>query len=172
MKFKILVLPKFTKLTVKQQGQLSIKWPKVELALENYLKKNQHFKGVKDVSLVLTLCGKAKIKNLNREYRAKDKVTDVLSFGVHENLRPDLGPFDQNLPVMELGDIFICREVAKKQASEFQISYEMEVLHQLVHGFLHLLGFDHELSLSEEKIMEKEEAKLVKTIYKNLGYSK
>ncbi len=172
MKFKILVLPKFTKLTVKQQGQLSIKWPKVEIAFENYLKKNPHFKGVKEVSLVLTLCGRAKIKTLNREYRAKDKVTDVLSFGVHENLRPDLGPFPKNLPVLELGDIFICREVAKSQAKEFQISYEMEVIHQLVHGFLHLLGFDHEISLKEEKVMEKEEAKLVNKIYKNLGYIK
>jgi probable rRNA maturation factor len=172
MKFKILVLPKFTKLRVKQQGQLSIKWTKVELAFENYLKQNKHFKGVKEVSLVLTLCGRTKIKTINREYRAKDKVTDVLSFGVHENLRPDLGPFVKNLPQLELGDIFICREVAKAQAVEFEITYEMEILHQLVHGFLHLLGFDHEISLKEEKLMEKEEAKLVNKIYKNLGYIK
>ncbi len=172
MKFKILVLPKFTKITAKQQGQLSIKWTKVELVFEDYLKKNKHFKEVKEVALVLTLCGKTKIKTLNREYRNKDKITDVLSFGVHENLRPDQGPFLKNLPQMELGDIFICREVAKVQAAEFEISYEMEVLHQLVHGFLHLLGFDHELSEKEEMIMEKEEAKLVKKIYKNLGYIK
>jgi probable rRNA maturation factor len=137
-----------------------------------YLSKNQHFIGVKEVAVNLTLCGKTRIKSLNREYRSKDKVTDVLSFGVHENLRPDFKRKIKNPPVINLGDIFICREVAEKQAMEFGISDEQEILHLAIHGFLHLLGFDHEISLKEEKIMELEEAHLVNTVYKKLGYKK
>jgi probable rRNA maturation factor len=152
--------------------EFSLDLQKIEKVFESFLKTNEHMKGVKEAYLNLTLCGNAKIKTLNREYRGKDKATDVLSFGVQENLRPDLGPFIKNLPVLEIGDIFICKEVARKQAKEFSITYEMEILHLMVHGFLHLLGFDHELSLKEEEIMEDYEQKLVKKIYKALGFEK
>lgn len=135
-----------------------------------FLAKNPHFKGVKLVSINLTLCGKTKIKSLNANYRSLNKVTDVLSFGVHENLRPDTKLKLKNPPILNLGDIFICKEVATKQAREFDISYEQEILHLATHGFLHLLGFDHEISLKEEKIMESYETELIKTIYKKLGY--
>ena len=137
-----------------------------------FLSKNPHFKAVKLVTLNLTLCGKTKIKNLNHDYRSIDKVTDVLSFGVHENLRPDIKQKQNNPPILDLGDIFICKDVAAKQAREFDISYEQEIFHLATHGFLHLLGFDHELSLKEEKIMEAYEAELIKIIYKKLGYKK
>lgn len=142
----------------------------VEAVFSKFLVKNPHFKSVKIVSLNLTLCGKTKIKSLNTKYRAISKVTDVLSFGVHENLRPDYKK-KQVLPFeIELGDIFICKEVATKQAKEFDISYEQELFHLLTHGFLHLLGFDHEISPKEEKIMESHEAEIIKMIYKKLGY--
>lgn len=137
--------------------------------LLKFLSKNPHFKGVKVVTLNLTLCGKTKIRSLNNDYRSIDKVTDVLSFGVHENLRPDVKQKQKNPPVLDLGDIFICKEVAAKQAREFVISYEQEILHLAIHGFLHLLGFDHEISLKEEKIMEAYEVELIKSIYKKLG---
>lgn len=169
MKFNIVLHSNSTASKAKQKASLSIDFEEIESVLLQYAKKNPHLKGVKEIFLNVTLCGNTKIKSLNREYRNKDKVTDVLSFGVHENLRPDLGPFLANLPELELGDIFICKEVAKKQAHEFDITYEMEVIHLLVHGFLHLLGYDHEISEKEEMIMEKEEAKLVKSIYKKLG---
>ena len=144
----------------------------LEQVFFKFLSKNPHFKAVKVISLNLTLCGKTKIKSLNSEYRSINKVTDVLSFGVHENLRPDKKPVTKNLPELELGDIFICREVALKQASVFGISYQEEILHPATHGFLHLLGFDHEISLKEEKIMDSYEEILVNTIYKKLGYKK
>jgi probable rRNA maturation factor len=134
-----------------------------------FLAKNPHFKSVNEVSMNLTLCGKIKIKNLNNKFRAKNKITDVLSFGVHENLRPDKKPFFKNSPFLDLGDIFICKEIAVKQSKMFEISYEQEVLHLATHGFLHLLGFDHEISLKEEKIMESNEDALIKAIYKKLG---
>jgi len=138
------------------------------VVMTQYLKKNPHFAGVQDVTLTLTLCGRTKIKTLNRTYRNKDKVTDVLSFPIYENLRPDKKVKEKNLPQMDLGDLIICREVAKAQSKEFKVTYPQEIIHLIVHGFLHLLGFDHEVSLKEEVIMEKEEAKLVRAVYKKL----
>ena len=132
------------------------------------LAKNPHFAGVKEVRVSLTLCGKTKIKSLNRDYRQKDKVTDVLSFPVYGNLRPDKKPFQKNLSQMDLGDIVICKEKAFSQAREFEITYEQEVVHLAVHGFLHLLGFDHEISDKEEKLMEVFENELVGQIYKKI----
>lgn len=120
------------------------------------------------VELRLVLCGTNKIKNLNRDYRGIDKVTDVLSFPVHEELRKgQRGPL---LPgPIAFGDIYICREVAERQAANFAISYRHEVIHLFIHGFLHLLGFDHEISQKEEDIMFSYEDKLVKSIYNKLN---
>lgn len=140
----------------------------MEKSFSAFLSKNPHFKGVKVVSISMTLCGRTKIRSLNREYRQKDYATDVLSFPVYENLRPDKKPGAKNLPEMELGDLVICKEIAKSQAREFGITYEQEIIHLAVHGFLHLLGFDHEISVKEEKIMEKYESELVNKIYKKL----
>lgn len=140
----------------------------LEKRFAHFLAKNPHFKGVQDVSISMTLCGKRKIQTMNQKYRNIDKATDVLSFPVFQNLRPDKLSKEKNLPQIELGDLIICKEVAKSQARKFQISYEQELIHLAVHGFLHLLGFDHELSLKEEKIMEKYEADLVSKIYKKL----
>ncbi len=140
----------------------------MEKSFAAFLGKNPHFKGVKAVSISMTLCGRTKIRSLNREYRQKDYATDVLSFPVYENLRPDKKVRAKNLPEMELGDLVICKEIAKSQAREFGITYEQEIIHLAVHGFLHLLGFDHEISVKEEKIMEKYESELVNKIYKKL----
>lgn len=137
--------------------------------MEQFLKKNSHFDGVKEVTMTLTLCGKTRIRTLNRQYRQKDKITDVLSFPVHENLRPDKKNRQKNLAHLDLGDLVICREKAFSQAKEFEITYEQEIVHLAVHGFLHLLGFDHEISPKEEKIMEKYEQDLVGKVYKKLA---
>lgn len=142
--------------------------PVVEKTFEEYLKKNPNLKGVKEVTITLTLCGKAKIKKLNKEYRDKDYATDVLSFPVYENLRPDKKSKEKALPQLELGDLVICKDVAKTQAKEFGITYVQEVIHLASHGFLHLLGFDHEISVREEKIMQGQEDQLVQKIYKRL----
>ena len=140
----------------------------LQTVLAKNLTKNPHFAGVKEVSVTMTLCGRAKIKKLNREYRQKDYVTDVLSFPVYDNLRFDKKPKSKNLTQMDLGDMVICKEKAFSQAREFEITYEQEIVHLAVHGYLHLLGFDHEISAKEEKIMEGYENELVGLVYKKL----
>ena len=113
----------------------------------------------------LTICGKSRIRTLNRTYRKKDRATDVLAFPLHENLRFEKAPLSE-API-NLGDIYICRDIAAGQAQDFKISYEWEVVRLFVHGWLHLLGYDHELSAKEEALMASEEKKLLEEICKN-----
>ncbi|MDH5581301.1 MAG: rRNA maturation RNase YbeY [Bdellovibrionales bacterium] len=117
----------------------------------------------KKLSISLLICGKHKIKKLNKLHRKKDKITDVLSFPQYENLRK--GPRkDEFNPTGELhvGDIVICKEVALKQSKELEHSLEQEIVALFLHGFLHLLGYDHEKSTKEEKVMFGLEDKVIK----------
>ena len=75
------------------------------------------------------------IRALNRDYRGKDSATDVLSFPVSSDLAIGDGHF--------LGDIAICLDVAKQQAIDYGHSLERELSFLVVHGLLHLLGYDH-----------------------------
>lgn len=114
------------------------------------------------LQLSLTLCGNEKIRRLNHRFRGKLKTTDVISLQYLEELEEieqASGPFD-----LHLGDIFICREVAKRQANKFKIRFEEEFTHLLVHGALHVLGYDHERSREDELIMEKKEQALLKRV--------
>lgn len=99
----------------------------------------------------LLICGDQKIRKLNRDYRSKDKVTDVLSFPAHESLRLSFAPGE----MVHLGDLAISLPQARRQAKEFSIGLWDEFIHLFFHGLIHLLGYDHEVSLKEEKIMQK-----------------
>lgn len=77
-----------------------------------------------------------RMRKLNREFRGKDSTTDVLSF----RFEPDEFETDEN----SLGDIVISVEQAKKQASENDLALETEIKQLILHGILHLCGFDHE----------------------------
>lgn len=112
----------------------------------------------KSVSVSLMICGDSKIKELNRSYRNKDKVTDVLSFPANEDLRKT----KSTEPNLFLGDLAICHSRTKKQAKEFKITYMEEFIHLFFHGIIHLIGYDHEISESEERLMESWEQKALK----------
>jgi probable rRNA maturation factor len=139
--------------------------------LQNHLKKAlmacQHLFGKgQEAEITLVFCGVKKIRTLNRDFRKKDKKTDVLSFPIFSSLRKEHKEFvPQGL--INLGDIFICKEVAAKQAEEFNISLEEEIVHLFIHGLLHLYGYDHEVSPKEEKLMFSLEEKLVKKTFLN-----
>ena len=93
------------------------------------------------------------IQELNRTYRDKDAVTDVLSFPQFE----DLSELDE-LEEICLGDVVICLERAKEQAEEFGHSLEREILYLYVHSIYHLLGYDHETDEEKEEMRQLEEA--------------
>lgn len=104
--------------------------------------------------LSLVLCDDAFIRPLNRDYRDKDAPTDVLSFAMQEG--DDLLADD---PV--LGDLVISVETATRQAAEQGHDVDAELRVLLVHGLLHLLGYDHEVDEEEAAEMRAAEAKLL-----------
>lgn len=112
--------------------------------------------------LNLNICDDKRIIQLNSEYRGKDKITDVLSFPLQENIRNQ--EFEKMIPELELGDIYVCESICLKQSEEFTLSYQEEFIHLTLHGFLHLCGYDHEISNEEEKLMESLEEKLINLI--------
>lgn len=122
----------------------------------------------KDVYVSINFVSDEEIQRLNREFRNIDKVTDVLSFPdlnktPNEKLKKfrKLADFDTNL--LFLGDIVISKNVAKKQAREYEHSLKREVCFLALHGFLHLLGFDH-IKEEDEKIMTKLQNKILSEV--------
>jgi probable rRNA maturation factor len=113
---------------------------------------------LEELHVSLLICGDARIRELNREHRNKDKITDVLSFPAHEDMRKTLLK-DKTL---FLGDLAICHQQTKRQARKFDIRYMDEFIHLFFHGMIHLLGYDHEISVKEEKLMEKWEQEALK----------
>lgn len=89
------------------------------------------------------------IQDINKNYRNIDRVTDVISFALEDNKTIEL---DHRL----LGDIYICYERSKEQAIEYNHSLMREVSFLMIHGLLHLLGYDH-MEEDEEKIMFKKQ---------------
>jgi probable rRNA maturation factor len=109
-----------------------------------------------EITVSIVLCKREVIKELNITYRNKDKETDVLSFVYdNEGIPLDAESF--------FGEIIICPDVAKEQASQYSNDYNSEIKRLLVHGILHLAGYDHEAGDEEEKIMfEKQDELLLK----------
>ncbi|KAG2691909.1 hypothetical protein I3760_08G028000 [Carya illinoinensis] len=112
--------------------------------------------GFENVELSLLLCNDEFICKLNKEWRDEDHPTDVLSMSQHA---PEL-----KLPILMLGDIVISVETAARQAEERGHTLLDEIRILMVHGLLHLLGFDHEISEEAEAEMEKEEERLLKSL--------
>ncbi|MEY8297663.1 MAG: rRNA maturation RNase YbeY [Emergencia timonensis] len=92
------------------------------------------------------------IRNLNREYRDTDKVTDVLSFPQFDDLDeiPEFGEIC-------LGDVVICKDRALEQAEEFGHSFEREIIYLFTHSILHLLGYDHMEEDEKKEMRQREE---------------
>lgn len=81
-----------------------------------------------------------KIQELNRTYRGKDAVTDILSFGEYT----DTVAFEQDREsAVFLGELFFCQDVIAEAAKEDQVTTEHEMIYVFSHGVLHLLGYDH-----------------------------
>lgn len=86
------------------------------------------------------------IHTLNREFRGKDKPTDVLSFSLIEGGKAQISP--------SLGDLVISIDTAARQAKTYKVTLSQEILRLMIHGTLHLFGYDH------EKVPKKEAAKM------------
>jgi len=113
--------------------------------------------GVSPAELSILLVDNQQIQELNRTWRGKDRPTDVLAFSQRE------GEFaDPKDPL--LGDIVISVEQAKKQAEEHKHSLEDELDLLLIHGILHLLGYEHERGGWQARKMRQKEKELLKSL--------
>ena len=108
-----------------------------------------------ELSIVLT--GDAEIRELNKSYRGKDKATNVLSFPLIDFTSPTFGPQET-----ALGDLVLSFDTIEKEAKEQNKSFAHHLQHLLVHGCLHLLGYDHEED-QEAATMEALEAEILAT---------
>lgn len=100
----------------------------------------------------------AEIQELNATYRSYDQPTDVLAFAALENLADDARPPVQwQTDPVELGDIIISQETARRQAPEHQHSLKQELAWLASHGLLHLLGWDHPDAASLEQMLHQQD---------------
>ncbi len=120
---------------------------KVPLELmEKVIKKTEERLNIEDSIVSITIVDNERIHEINREYRGIDRPTDVISFAfMDEDINPENG-------LTNLGEIYISIEKARVQAKEYGHSFERELCFLLVHGLLHLLGYDH-MEKEEEKVM-------------------
>jgi probable rRNA maturation factor len=118
---------------------------KIALAILTAVEKSK-------MELSVALVGDREMRPLNAKYRKKNKTTDVLSF-----------PADPALPAQVglLGDVIISVEQARRQARDRKTPLKIEMVTLLIHGILHLLGYDHERSQRQAKIMATLEQKLL-----------
>ncbi|ASS96182.1 rRNA maturation RNase YbeY [Peribacillus simplex] len=105
----------------------------------------------KDTELSVTFVDNDRIREINKEYRHKDSATDVISFALEEMGENEVEIVGAEMPRM-LGDIIISIERTKEQAEEYGHSFDRELGFLALHGFLHLLGFDH-MNEEDEKVM-------------------
>ncbi len=121
---------------------------KTENGSQNMGNGKRKTEGDWEVSIVLT--DDEQIQQLNKQYRHVDSPTDVLAFAMREGIDADLNPH-------LLGDIVISVQTAHQQALDVGHSLDIELALLAVHGMLHLLGYDHEISDEATVMREKEE---------------
>ena len=142
----------------------SINWKKklkntdlfINKVLKNFPKKYQ-FNG-KKVILTVLLSNNKKIKQLNKKFRKKDKPTDILSFPLGKKISKS---------IIYLGDIIISYDFINKPKSLNIFQFKDKLAKIFIHGFLHLVGFDH-IKVSEFKKMNKEELKIYNLVKKKI----
>jgi probable rRNA maturation factor len=120
--------------------------------------------GCKNFQISILITDDQDIQEINKNYRNIDKPTNVLSFPMD----------DENMVipgVKILGDLVISEDTAIKEAETAQISLDQRISQLLVHGILHLFGYDHEISDKEDEKMTKKSIELISLIEKDTNLS-
>jgi len=131
---------------------------KLEKAVEQAATAAFTYGGYDYFEIAILFTTRKGIKQLNRDYRNIEKVTDVISFPSTDSFKGDDGFF---------GDIAISSAVAKKQARLYHQTFLREVAFLVIHGCLHLLGYDH-ITEQEEKKMRQAQREILKQIEESL----
>jgi rRNA maturation RNase YbeY len=124
-----------------------LKWVREILLMQKY----------REGEVAIIFVNDRRIQKYNRDYRHKDRPTDVLSFPMLEGVGGDLHP-------QFLGDVMISLQMVEKEARLYQRSPARQLLILLIHGLLHLIGYDHERSPQEAKRMNRREKYILKKL--------
>ncbi len=108
-----------------------------------------------NIAITIIICDNSYIRKINRVYRKKDKSTDVIAFAYRENPFPKIKRGQETL-----GDIYISLEKASENAEGYGSGLSEELRRLIAHGILHLIGYDHEKSKKDKKMMEKKEEEI------------
>ena len=122
----------------------------LKVLLENAAKDE----GLDNILFNVIIIDNSKIRELNKNYRNIDRETDVISFALEDDKTFNLEE------IRVLGDIYISVEKARAQALEYGHSFKRELSFLAIHGFLHLLGYDH-METEEEEIMFKKQEEVL-----------
>lgn len=120
------------------------------VVLEDVIKFVLYKEGIKNYEIGVTLVDDDRILKLNRQYRKKNMPTDVLSFHLSDEE-------DEKGNTFVVGDVVISVETARRQAYEYNHSFEREMVYLLVHGIYHILGYTHDDDENKEVMRIKEE---------------
>ena len=144
-----------SEIAIQNESSLSLS-PSLEQQLKNAVSATLDALCVElccEVSILL--CTNEEIHRLNREYREKDRATDVLSFPIYESL-DELQKEAELFGIADffcIGDIVIAPDVVREAALEIGDPFEVHMCRMCIHSVLHLLGFDHETSPEDEEEM-------------------
>ena len=123
--------------------------------VENLLDKN--------ITISIIFTTPVDIQKYNKEYRNMDRTTDVLSFPMFEKEEVEKLQKEKSIILEVLGDVVINLSQVKMQANEYGHSFERELAYMLVHGFYHLMGYDH-IKEEDKKVMREKEENILKDL--------
>jgi probable rRNA maturation factor len=134
----------------------------VDALLTKAIMAAANYEGYETADVAITIVDDETIRELNRTYRNKDASTDVLSFAMNESIEdePDIvyDDLEDEIEEQPLGDIVISLPTAIRQAEEYGHSLERELAFLAIHGFLHLLGYDHMNEEDEKEMFSRQRA--------------
>ena len=128
------------------------------------LRKVLRLLGLHKAEISILFVGDKRMRMLNRRYRGIDRTTDVLSFPQDEYSAPNKGRTPKDII---LGDIVISLQKTSVQAEENGLSFHEELKRLLIHGLLHLIGYDHEINRYQERKMQKKADELLSSLRDN-----
>ncbi|MDI6729447.1 MAG: rRNA maturation RNase YbeY [Thermodesulfovibrionales bacterium] len=146
------------------QRLIRINQRRIESILKKVLKhltlNRRRYSFIESAEISVLFVNDRKMRELNLQYRGKDKTTDVLSFPQIEQFKR----FKQFERLTSLGDIVINLHQAKRQSKEHGFTFYAEIAWLLIHGLLHLLGYDHEKNKHQARKMREMEKELLEVM--------
>lgn len=138
--------------------------------IKNQVQKVLDLLNYPDFDVNIWLTTNATIKNFNKKFMAKNKPTDIISFPFYTELKPGekikaQTPEDQNL-----GDIIISLEYCLKDSKKLNLDFKIYLIRIIVHGLVHLLGYDH-ITDQDYNVMHKVEENILKKLFKDINFN-